>query len=136
MPYEKIDSAEQFVELRSSQNPEDYHRAADGEASEDIWYEVIERFPDYAKWVAHNKTIPESVIRSLSLSSNPSVRFYIAMKRKTPKDVMIYLAKDEDESVRRNIVYNAKCPRDALFLLAKDENEEIKNKAIERLANM
>ena len=67
-----ITSAEEFVQLRTSRNPDEYHRAAHEEASVETWLDVIERFPDMRSWVAHNKTVPleparigESVVPSL-----------------------------------------------------------------------
>lgn len=129
----KITSAEQFVQLRSSDNPDEYLSAANAEASEDVWIEVIHNYPSFARWVAHNKTIPESIIRILSQSEDSDVRSFIAAKRKTPVDVLVSLSKDGDEGVRRRVVYNVKTPEAALFILKEDSNREIRDKALERL---
>lgn len=129
----KITSAEQFVQLRSSDNPDEYLYATKAEASEDIWIEIIHNYPSFARWVAHNKTIPVSVVRILSQSEDSDVRSFIAAKRKTPADVLVTLAKDEDEGVRRRIVYNPKTPEAALLILKEDGNREIRDKALERL---
>jgi uncharacterized protein CbrC (UPF0167 family) len=60
-----IDSADEFVRLRSSAEMADYHRAAQDEAPESVWLEVIDRFPDYRFWVAQNKTVPLTVLERL-----------------------------------------------------------------------
>jgi hypothetical protein len=39
-----IASAEEFVALRTSEDPEEYNRAAHDEAPEEVWWDVIRRF--------------------------------------------------------------------------------------------
>ena len=41
-----INSAEEFVRLRSSELPEEYWRAAHEEVPDAVWLDVIARFPD------------------------------------------------------------------------------------------
>ena len=60
-----IGSAEEFVRLRSSSNLIDYQRAAHDDAPDAVWLDVIQRFPDYRFWVAHNKTVPVLYYRFL-----------------------------------------------------------------------
>ena len=52
-----MESASEFVRLRTSENPVEYHRAAHDVASDEVWAEVITSYPEMAEWVAHNKTI-------------------------------------------------------------------------------
>jgi len=76
-----IESAEEFVRLRSSVDPAEYHRAAQEEASESTWLEVIDRFPDMRFWVAHNKTVPLSVLEILRHDPDDRVRHMVTSKR-------------------------------------------------------
>jgi hypothetical protein len=129
-------SAEEFIRLRSSQNAEEYLSAAHGKASDEVWLEVIKQYPEYARWVAHNKTISVEIIRVLATNPDENVRFQIAAKRKTPPDVLWTLAKDENDSVRNRVVHNAKTPKEILEFLLNDSWREIQEAAQRRLAEM
>ena len=50
-----IESVEEFLQLRLSQNPYEYHRAAQEETPLQIWLEAIAKHPEMKTWVAHNK---------------------------------------------------------------------------------
>ena len=120
-----IKSAEEFVRLRESDKQEEYFRAAHEEADVEVWHQVIAQFPDMKSWVAHNKKIPESIIRILAKDNNADVRFFIAQKRKTPPDVLEALSTDLSESVRIAVATNKKTPRYILESMLKDEWDEI-----------
>ena len=111
-----INSAKEFVELREKNDP----RATYEKAARGVWLEVIHDFPDYKAWVAHNKTVPVTILRILARDADAQIRFWVAMKRKCPHDVFKRLAFDEDESVRVRIAWNAKTPPDILEMLQKD----------------
>ena len=128
-----IESAEEFVYLRNSEVIEEYERAANEEASLDTWQEVILRYPEMKKWVAHNKTVPLEILSILATDSDRDVRWVVATKRKLSKELQLQLAKDCDEGVRNRIAYNAKAYKEPLELLANDNSESTKKKAIERL---
>lgn len=130
-----IESVEEFLQLRESQNPNEYQRAAQEEAPLQVWIEVITRHPEMRVWVAHNKTVPLEILDILSRDADAEVRCLVAMKRKLPESLQKALAKDEDASVRQRIVYNAKATRAALEILTDDEEEAIQEKAKERLAS-
>jgi hypothetical protein len=95
-----IITAEEFIRLRSSEEPEEYGRAAHDEASIQTWEEVIEKYPDYKKWVIHNKTVPIEILQRLAKDINPSIRAEVARKRKINEAIFQLLAADEDEGVR------------------------------------
>ncbi|MGH3738668.1 MAG: hypothetical protein ACRDT6_24145 [Micromonosporaceae bacterium] len=76
-----IDSAEEFVRLRTSEYPAEYNRAAQDEAAESTWRDVIERFPDMRFWVAQNKTVPLSVLEMLRHDPDERVRDMVTSKR-------------------------------------------------------
>jgi hypothetical protein len=131
-----ITSAEEFVRLRSSQDPEEYRLAAWGEATDEIWLEVIENFPDYAEWVAHNKSISLNIVKVLATHPDWRVRSRIAEKRKTPPDILWELAKDANETVRSCVVNNAKTPQEIVEFLLDDSWETIKERAQQRLTKI
>jgi hypothetical protein len=76
-----IRSAEEFVCLRTSDDPDEYGRAAHDEASEDTWRDVVERFPDMRFWVAQNKTVPLSILETLRHDPDERVRSMVRAKR-------------------------------------------------------
>lgn len=120
-----IESAKKFFELRNSEDPDQYLRAANEEAKVSIWEDVIATYPEMREWVAHNKTIPESIIRKLSSDPDSKVRYIIASRRKTPDDVKEMLSKDEDESVRMAIANNKKTSKKILEGMLNDDWKNI-----------
>jgi hypothetical protein len=128
-----ISSAEEFVRLRSSEIREEYVSAAWAKASDQVWLEVIQKYPDYVRWVAHNKSISLEIVRVLALHPDDDVRSFIAAKRKSPTDVVWLLAQDKVDSVRARVAYNAKTPKEILEFLLNDPWEEIRTSVQRRL---
>ena len=85
-----IESAEEFVRLRTREDPGEYHRAAHEEASTGTWLDVIERYPDMRFWVANNKTVPLEVLEVLRQDADERVRSMVrckgTWKRAHPED--------------------------------------------------
>ncbi len=131
-----IKSAEEFVRLRMSEIPEEYNRAALEEAESDVWKQVISDYPDMRKWVAHNKSIPDEIIRVLVFDKDWSVRHTLARKRKTPLDVLEILAKDVDEVVRHSVAAHARTSPEILKTMLNDKWSVVADIAKERLAEM
>lgn len=73
-----IESAEEFVRLRTSKDPADYERE---ECAEATWLDVIERFPDMRFWVAQNKTVSLSVLEVLRTDDDERVQWMVRRKR-------------------------------------------------------
>ena len=130
---EMIKSAEEFVTLRNSSVPEEYGRSAHEEADESVWLDVINKFPEMKCWVAHNKTIPISILRILADDPSSDVRYSVALKRKLDKATFNKLSRDADESVRQRLTFNKKIPRDLLVELSKDSSEFVREAALENL---
>jgi hypothetical protein len=129
-----ITSAEEFVRLRNSEVVADYVRSAHDSADVQVWLEVIEKYPEFQKWVAHNKSIPNEIIELLSESPVARVRSMIANKRKTPAHVLEKLSRDTDEGVRLRVAYNAKVPKEILVSLLDDPWERVVETATEKLS--
>lgn len=124
-----ISSADEFVRLRRSNDPTEYSRATHEEAPEHVWLAVIENFPDLREWVAHNKTVPMSVLDVLAQDPNAGVRCAVATKRKLSAELQRKLATDVDSSVRARVAYNPKCEFELLELLAQDSDSIVRDAA-------
>ncbi len=129
-----INTAEEFLRLRTSENPDEYHRAAHEEAPIEVWLEVIRRFPDMRFWVAANKTVPVKILDILSNEPDGRVRYMVASKRKLPESLQLKLAVDADPAVRHRIAFNPKATRKVLELLSHDERPEIRELVSKRIA--
>jgi hypothetical protein len=128
-----IESAAEFVFLRTSEDMALYQRAAQESASEEVWREVITTYPEMKFWVAQNKTVPLSILDILSRDPNSSVRLMVAQKRKAGAEILERLAQDIDEGVRRAVALNAKTPIPILQRLLRDPGAEIAAIARNRL---
>ncbi len=128
-------SADEFVSLRASEEPEEYNRAASEQASESVWMEVISHYPDMRLWVARNKTVPLTILRVLAGDPDPAVRGGVASKRKLDRELFVKLAGDPDEGVRLSIARNAKVPEDVLTLLCEDPEPYVREVARDKLAS-
>ena len=129
-----IKSAQEFVRLRSSEDPAEYQRAAHDGAPEQVWTEVIRDYPEMKVWVAHNKKVPLEILRVLSDDLDPNVRKAVAAKRKLDQDLFEKLSSDKDEAVRQRIAYNRKTPRSIIERLADDPCPLVQEPAQSRLA--
>jgi len=128
-----IESAEEFVRLRTSTVMEEYNRAAHDSAPDEVWYDVIERYPDMWFWVAHNKSISEAVIRRLFNTGDCKVLSFLAMKRKTPGDLLLQLCYTGDQWIRFTLARHPKLPPAAIELLANDRSAEVREAIQKRL---
>jgi hypothetical protein len=128
-----IETAAEFIKLSSSDVYEEYTRAAHEEAPLAVWEQVIEEFPEYRFWVAHNKTVPVEILRILSADPDRRVRDMVAMKRKLPEELQLILARDSDDGVRMGLACNRKATEATLGILASDSCEDVREKAASRL---
>jgi hypothetical protein len=128
-----IESAEQFVSLLTSEDIKTYQKAANDEASEETWREVIAKYPDMRVWVARNKTIPLSILEILSYDESADVCYAVAMKRKSNLDILQRLSQDPDESVRLRVALNPNTPKIVLEQLLTDKWSRVFEEAKSRL---
>lgn len=137
-----IESPEEFVRLRTSDDPDECRRAAHESAPLEVWLTIIEKYPEMRYWVAHNKTIPPDVYFALydvckdSSSGTDAWRtkVMLAMKRSCPADLLQQFASDADESVRDSVASNKKTPVHILEKLSNDEWEVCARSARSNLA--
>lgn len=119
-----IRSADEFVALRDSDIKAEYDRSALEEAPAAVWREVIDRFPDHRRWVAHNKTVPLEILEELC-KFDADTRYFVACKRKLSYTLFESLSKDADTNIRIAISVNKKTPMSILESLFGDVNEEV-----------
>lgn len=129
-----ISSAQEFLDLRFSEDPELYDRAANDSAPEEVWLELVEKYPQSRFWVAQNKTVPLTVLRRLADDEDSRVRGMVAMKRKLDEATFRQLATDADSGVRMSIATNAKTPVAVLRSMLTDPWDEIPAIVRRRLA--
>lgn len=137
-----IESPEEFVRLRTSEDPDQYRRAAHETAPPVVWLAIIEKYPEMRQWVAHNKTIPTDVYFALyekckdgaSGTDEWHTKVMLAMKGSCPSDLLEQLASDADESVRDSVARNKHTPEHILRKLSSDEWEECAQNARSNLA--
>ena len=130
-----IESAEEFVRLRTSENIAEYSRAVKVEASIEVWNEVIEHYPDMSFWVAQNKTVPYEILELLADHIEDRVRSMVAMKNKLKESLLLKLASDSSDSVRANIARHKNVTLKVLNLLTGDAWAEVAKMASERIKN-
>ena len=128
-----IESAQEFIRLRTSELPNDYLRAAHEEASDAVWRELVADHPEMRLWVAHNKTVPVAILELLHTDSSADVRCTVARKRKLPEQLQQALAADSDASVRHALACNAKVANAVLQTLAADSEPFVREAAMQRL---
>jgi len=102
-------------------------------ATEEVWLEIISKYPKLSRLVVENGSISTDVLERLSLSDDVDVRWDVAMKRRLNRSTFERLATDNSVMVRHRIACNPKVPKDLLTLLAADEDEMIAEAAKKRL---
>ena len=119
-----IESAEEFVRLRTSSIPEEYKRAGHEEAFHEIWLEVIEKYPEMRVWVARNRTISIELQTILAQDRDWLVREAIASKYPIARSLYEMLCNDVDDGVRSTSAYNKKTPLDILKKMMDEDSDE------------
>lgn len=121
-----IADAAEFKRLRESSDPEEYRQAAMGEASIEVWNEIIETMPELRFWVTQNKTVPSVILERLARCEDVNVRVMVAMKKKITEPIALLLVADSDETVRAALVGNSKIPAEVLEFLRNDRSALVK----------
>lgn len=131
--FAEITSPEEFVRLRTSEDPQEYERASWAEMPLETWLELIRRYPDMRFWAAHNKTVPAVILMALAEDPDWRVRHRVASKRKASAALLERLAGDENESVRMVVAGHRNTPDHVLARLVDDPWEKIRVRVRERL---
>lgn len=127
-----IRTPEEFKFYLESEDEREHAKANDS-ASDEVWFAILEKYPELAREVALNKTLPMSVLERLSINKSVEVRWGVAMKRGIGKPIFDRLARDPNATVRHRIACNPKAPHDVLELLSFDHDELVSAAARKRL---
>lgn len=106
------------------------------QAEDQTWIDILATYPELARCVAGNKTIPEFIIEQLASSQDVDVRWRIACKRRLSEGLMSRLAQDADASVRHRIACNPKVIPKILESLSVDPDKMVAASAQRRLQSM
>jgi hypothetical protein len=129
-----ITSADEFRALVESDDVEERRRAAWEPASEAVWLEVLARFPDLHFFVAHNRSIPDTVIARLVEDGEERVRIRLAEKHSLPLRFLEQLARDPSELVVSSVITHKKAPEELVRSIAEEtSNPWLKSLAIQKL---
>jgi hypothetical protein len=119
MDTHRIDSAESFQRLLvDPATPRETIVSARADAQ--VWWEVLERYPQSAVWVAANRALPQEIVAHLAMSHVVQVRAAVASAAEIGEAVMMRLAHDPSELIRVRLVCNARLTRDVLIAMAGD----------------
>ena len=114
-----LESADDFRQLLEA-SPMEPARLKSAQASAAVWWDVLERFPDAAVWVAANRTTPNEIVTHLASHQRIQVRAAVASNPQITDRVMIELAHDKSDLVRMRIACNSQATRDVLADLVAD----------------
>ncbi|GFM68538.1 MULTISPECIES: hypothetical protein [Pseudomonas] len=127
-----ITSAEEFKRYAESEDEIENEKINES-ASDEVWFDVLSKYPELSRVVTANASISLNVLERLSVSDDVDVRWDVAMKRRINRSIFERLASDKEVIVRHRIACNPKVPKDILIALASDEDEMIAEAARKRL---
>ena len=120
--------------MRNSENPEEYGRSAYAWDEDAVWHDVLDCFPEMARWVVHNKSVPHAILDRLIETGDRETRDWITSKRKLTPAQMERLARDPEWRVRVGIADHPKISNDLLARLQRDSNHWVWRRAYQTLA--
>jgi hypothetical protein len=130
-----INSAEEYRSFAESDDEVEFSRTA-GTASEEVWLDILLKYPNLARHVAFNSSVSIKVLERAVEVGDVWTRFDVAMKRRINRSLFDRLANDPDATVRTRIALNPKVPADVLDRLCGDEDPMVSDAAKERRAAM
>jgi hypothetical protein len=104
-------------------------------ADAQVWWDILERYPHAAAWVAANRHLPPDLIEHLAMHPSPQVRAALATSSHVPEALMMQLAHDRSELIRLRVVCNAHTTRDVLAALTADPCHVVSAHARARLVH-
>ena len=128
-----IESSAEFLRLVESSEPADRKRAAWEPAPDAVWHEVLERHPGLHFAVAHNRTVPESVLVLLLDAEDWRVRDRIAAKNACSPLLLEMLSHDRHDAVAATVAAHPHTPEPVLRRLAEHSWAKVRDRARARL---
>lgn len=128
-----IETAEEFVRLRVSEDPDDYERTSRERAPLPVWFDLVVRYHGLRTWVVLNDTVPNAILVLLARDEDPRVRAMVASRRTLSLELFEKLAEDPDADVRMRIACNSRTPYHVLVALLDDEVDRVRWAAKARL---
>ena len=125
----KIGTPDEFVRLRLSEDPDEYMRAAYSWAEDATWHEVLDRYPEMAVWVVHNKSVPHSILDRIIEGGYSEAKDLVTSKRKLTPAQIETLVHDPSYRIRAGIARHPKISESLLVLLQKDPNHWVRRAA-------
>ena len=95
-----LTTSEEFVALVDQGDAVSQERLRSETATESVWMEIINKYPDYKPAVSLKKNLPDGILKLLATDSDPLIRSTIAMKRALSSELFDLLAADSHELVR------------------------------------
>ncbi|HCT78361.1 MAG TPA: hypothetical protein DGG94_19715 [Micromonosporaceae bacterium] len=129
-----IETVQEFIRLVNSADSADRKRAAWEEAQSSVWLTLIENHPEMRFWVAHNRTVPDDVLRKLASDLDWRVRDRIATKNACPSQILELLSHDENEAVASTVAGHPNTPTSALQGLERHPSGNVREKASRQLS--
>lgn len=129
-----IETAAEFIRLVGSDEGGERKRSAVEEAPPAVWRALIEGYPDMRFWVAHNRTVPDDILRILAADSEWRVRHRVASRRSCPSDILELLSSDTNDSIASLVAGHPNTPSVALRRLAMYPWDQVAEKALRQLS--
>jgi len=130
-----IETADEFIRLRQSDNMDEQHRAGHDTADISVWMDVIKSYPDFKIWVIRNKTIQIEILEILCTDKDPNVRSEVARKRKINDTIFNLLCVDPDENVRYSLMWNTKLTLEKIKTIKVDDSDWLKEQLANKINN-
>ena len=105
---------------------DDHHNKRMQTASDEIWVQLIDNYPELHTHIVLNKTLSPEILEYLARHSDDEQCLWrLASIRRLNYATFELLAKNADSLVRCNIAYNTKSPKSILEFLAKDKCTDV-----------
>ncbi|MFY1672570.1 hypothetical protein ACN27G_21820 [Plantactinospora sp. WMMB334] len=128
-----IETVAEFIRLVESDDPDERRRSTWEDALPQVWKTLVDDHPEMRFWVAHNRTVPEEILRILAVDPEWRVRHRVASRRSCPSGILELLSNDTYDSVASLVAGHPNAPSSALRRLAKYPWDQVSEKAIRRL---
>lgn len=127
-----IDTADAFAELLFDETST-HAELVSVQAPANVWWDVLDRYPHCAAWVAANRQLPDDIAEHLAGHPDLQVRAALASGGGRSEPLMLQLAHDKSEMIRLRVVCNRTASRNVLTALAVDPCQVVAAHAQARL---